>query len=182
MTLKINIKHDIARLRRTLDRQQKKLLPKIVAQALNRTAQQLVTRAGSETAKAMGLPAKVVKGEMRRVRATWRKLFASVVAEGHAFNIARFAARQTKRGISSKAYGKRKVYPRSFLAFQGRTGFIRVGAGRLPIRAVLGPSTPGTLARPLMQARTNQIISERWPINLDQASRRYLKSDRRPRK
>jgi hypothetical protein len=72
-------------------------------------------------------------------KADYSNLSGSVRVRPHTFNIASIGGRQTKRGVSSSAWGKRKVYPHTFLIQGGKTAMVRVGKARYPIKPVYGP-------------------------------------------
>lgn len=67
-----------------------------------------------------------------------------------------FAPRQTKKGVTAKAWGKRKLYRHAFMA-QMKSGHMgiyrREGRERLPIKEMYGPSVPREMA-------TNEIVNE----------------------
>ena len=175
MTIKLDVKSDIRDLQRRLRRDQRVLIPKMVNQAVNTTARNAQSKAKSIVAKEAGLKARDVADRMRLFKSTYKTLAATVEAFGGAFNLARFKSRETKQGITATAWGKRKVYRGTFFAFGKRTVFVRSTEKRLPIRPVYGPSVPGTLAQDRIEREVQDHIEQRWPINLEQAARRWWK-------
>lgn len=163
--MQISVKHDVQSALRSLSDLQRNAVPRAAARALNRTADQVQSAAVKEIAAETGLLQKDVRAVLTRIRATWDKLTAVVISSGRAANLIRFGARQTRAGVSANAWGKRKVYPHTFIANQGRTVFVRRGAARLPIRPVFGPSIPREMAREKVAALLKRTAAERWPIN-----------------
>ena len=79
-----------------------------------------------------------------------------------------FGARQTKRGVSAKAWGKRKMYRGAFIG-SGRNSGKRLvfrQAEDNPKRAVAlhGPSLPREFYRQDMEKIFNKKIKTRFPI------------------
>lgn len=173
MAIKLTTKSDIRDLQRRLRRDQRHLIPKMTNQAVNKTASQARSFAGSTVAKAAGLKVGIVKERMKLFKSTYRTLSAAVEAFGGAFNLARFKAKQTKVGIAATVWGKRRVFKGAFFAFGKKTVFRREGKARLPVRSMYGPSVPSALAAREIERQVQDHIEKRWPINLEQAARRY---------
>lgn len=170
MVVKNNMRQ-VGRNLRTVERQE---MPKIMTQALNRTAANVRTQTSRTIAKESGLKVGAVRAAITVGKAHWQNLKARVVSIGRAKNLASFGARETRRGISARAYGKRRVYRGTFFAFARQVVFVRETAKRLPIRPVFGPSVPGVWRQAETQETIRKTIDTRWPINFGQAFRRRL--------
>lgn len=157
-------------------------MPKVVDRAsvrsLNRTNDQVGTIARRLIAKEMGLPVKAVRAGMFKIRASRKKLSASTVAKGRPLNLIRFNARQTKRGVSANAWGKRKIYKGLFIANQGRTVFKRTSKQRLPIRSRWGPSIPKTMLENAIVKAMAQTAATQWQKNFARDLQFYLNRER----
>ena len=178
MTLKISVKSDARKLSKLLTKRQRKDIPRILTQALNRTATQVQSGAVKSVAKETGLKQKDVKAAFKRTKANFRRLTATVAASGRHLNLARFAARQTRRGVTAKAWGKRKLYRGTFIGNTGRTVFVR-SKRKGGIRGVWGPSIPRTMLQRATRDAINDVVKKRWRINVNQAlNRRWGKTVR----
>ncbi len=160
--MKIDIKADVAAARRQLYSWQHSVIPKATAAALNRTGDHANTLTVRDLSDISGLKQKDVRAAMRRVRAKWGNLEYRLAALGRALNLIRFGARQTKKGVSASAWGKRKIYKSTFIANQGRTVFVREGKARLPIRAVHGPSLPREFGRAQFMNNLKAAVTLKW--------------------
>lgn len=137
--LKVSVQSDIAKVRLQFAGKQRQI-NLAASRALNRAITSVRSVATKELSKATGIrPQSAVRERLPIRKASPNKLIAEVGVEAYTPNLARFTARETRRGLSAAAWNKRKVYPRVFLGNQGRTAFKRVGKARLPIKAVHGP-------------------------------------------
>lgn len=160
--MKIDIKADVAAARRRLSDTQRRILPAATNRALNRTGDHANTLTVRELAGITGLKQKDVRAAMQRVRANFSNLTYRLAAIGRALNLIRFGARQTKKGVTASAWGKRKLYKGTFIANQGRTVFVRESKARLPIKAVHGPSLPREFARAEFMAKLKEAVTVKW--------------------
>ena len=137
--IRFDVRGDIASARRQFAGKEKQI-NLAAARAINRALTTVRSVATKEIVKRTGIkPQRAVRDRLHIRKATPNRLIGEVGAERYTPNLARFGARQTKRGVSATAWSKRKVYPRTFIGNQGRTVFKRLGANRLPIRPVWGP-------------------------------------------
>lgn len=167
MTLTVNLKTELRQVEKMLTEAQRKVLPKATTRALNRTLQQVNTAAAKSLAKETGLKQKEVKQRLFKIKAHNNNPTAILKATGKAFNLIRFKAKQTKRGVTAKAWGKRKNYRGAFIANQGRTVFLRTSKARTPIKAVYGPSIPKEFVRAATLKALNDTARKRFAINME---------------
>ena len=123
----ISVTADVKKAKKQLSRIQKKVLPKTISQALNKTAGNVQTQLVRAIARETGIkPQKVVKARTRVFKSSPRTLRATVeVMETRAPNLIRFKATQNKKGVAASAWGKRKTYRGAFIGNSGRTVFAR---------------------------------------------------------
>lgn len=178
--MQISVKADVQQARAELRffRQQ---VTQAAARALNRTAQEVQSAAVKEIAAETGLKQKDVREALKRTRANAQALIATVEATGRAVNLIRFtnqtrSAARKSGGVRANAWGTMRIYRGTFIGNQGRTVFVRVGKGRLPIRAVHGPSIPREMAREKVSKQLILVIEGRWPINFESDLRFYLRA------
>ncbi len=150
------------------------LVEKAATRSLNRTNNQVATIAGRLIAKKMGISSKVVRAGLFKIKASKRNLSAVTTASGRPLNLIRFKSRQTKRGVSASAWGKRKVYKGAFIGNQGRTVFKRTGQQRLPIKPVWGPSIPKTMVQDIIVNAMSDHAHNQWQKNFARDMQFYL--------
>lgn len=159
-----------------------KHMPRVVEKAavrsLNRTNDSVATIARKLIAKDMGIPAKAVRVGMFKLKAIRHKLTASTIARGRPINLIRFKARQTKKGVSASAWGKRKVYKGTFIANKGRTVFKRKGKARAPIRGVWGPSIPKTMLEDYIVKAMQETANTQWQKNFARDLNYFMSRER----
>ncbi|MDJ0513082.1 MAG: phage tail protein [Methyloceanibacter sp.] len=167
--MRVDVTSDADQLAKKLRGPLRRQVPKIMNQAINRTAQQARTASVRSISKTMGLKQKDLRSALTLIRSNFTTLRAILVGRGRPLNLIRFGARQTRKGVSAKAYGHRRVYEGSFIA----KGIVaaRRGRARLPIKALFGPGVAKELKN--QKPKVDKVIIERWPINLRQAFRRF---------
>jgi len=87
-------------------------------------------------------------------------------------NVIEFGARQTKKGVSAKVWGKRRVYKGAFIGSGRNSGkqlvFARTSgatkSGKKRIKALHGASLPREFHRGDMEKIFNKKIKTRFPI------------------
>jgi len=104
---------------KALDRAMSKLEPKAIrrigARALNRAGAQGRTRAGRALAKQTGLKLKTIRKAMRPLRASGVSLEYRIKARGGDIALKHFAARETRKGVSARPFGTRKLFASTFI-------------------------------------------------------------------
>lgn len=179
--LRVDVRTDIKQLERQLRDIERKKLPKAIARALTKTAQNVRVEASREIRKVRPLKASTVKQAMSVQRATPSNLVSSVTASGKPIPAREYKATQTKRGVKvTVTKGNRK-----FIGPQGRRGFMvdkfgrhvfqRVGVNRLPIKKIFGPSIPGTFLRKNILAAMRKVIGTNFPKRLAEEVRFALR-------
>ena len=143
--MQLSIKTNFPDVQRQLKSLQEDVARQATARALNRTVEQAKTSMSREIRAEFVLPAAKVNEALRITRARASaglfNLSASLESpakRGRSLNLANFAARQGKKGVSFKVKrnGPRVTIPGSFLINNGKTVMIRVGNKRLPIKAL----------------------------------------------
>jgi len=143
--MQIKIQTNFPNVQRQLETMRKDIADKAVASALNKTVALAKTAMSREIRAEFNLKASEVNESLRISRASAARgrlqlsaSLSSISRPGRrSLNLARFAARQTRKGGSFKIKrgGPRKVIPGSFLINGGKTVMIREGKGRLHFSA-----------------------------------------------
>jgi len=174
-------------LQRKLTAIERQGLPTAGVRALNRTATTVRASASRDIAREMGLPVSPVKKKIVIRRARKNRLYAVVRASGRPISLIQFAARQVRKGVSAKAWGKRKLYKGAFIArakthkadeieLRGTSEqvFVRKRSARLPIKKLWGPSIPRTMADETILKEIARTIDTTLPKRLEHELRAYV--------
>ena len=189
MTIRIDVKAEVEAAQKNLDDLQKRQVRRAAARALNRTGQQVRTRAVRDTAKTMGLTGKRVREAITLFKANPNALHAEVKAKGQPISLKEFKARQTRKGVTAKIMGERTLYRHRFMIQSlGGHVFEREGEKRLakkgryagtnikrqPIRKLWGPSVPAVFLMDNINKALRDHAGERWRLNFDRELQFYL--------
>ena len=178
MPIEFNAQADIAEVVRMLDATQRRAVPKATSAALNRTASYVRTRVRREVAKQMGLKQKDIQRSITVKRSTTRLLIAAIIGSGKAIPLIRFkGTRQGAAGVRTQAYGATRVLPGTFIAMSrqgGKQVWKRTGKKRLPIKVIMGPSVPATMANDAVERLMVATAAARFRIEIERALRFYL--------
>lgn len=132
-----------------LNRRFPKVLPRVVNQVGDRAKTQVIRALTSQT----GLPRKtIVKAVGDPTRAHGRKLSYEMVTRGGNIRLKYLAPKETRPGVTAKPWGKRRLYPGTFMkggAFPNRHG------GKFDGHVMRRLNTSGTK---LTQARSGMAI------------------------
>ncbi|MEO0410401.1 MAG: phage tail protein [Pseudomonadota bacterium] len=162
---------------------EKQAFPKAASRSINEALKKVETHTVRALASSTGARQKTIRATLKRGKASQARLIASLSSRAERpLSLMEFGARQTKKGVSSKAWGKRKLYRHAFIASMpnGKVGvFTRKRTQRLPIKTLYGPSIPREMAdneiKDMMNSVFQQRLRDRFPHNLDRAVRQYLK-------
>lgn len=123
-------------------------IPEITSRALNHTLAKVNTKVKRVLVKETSLKSAMVGKELSVRKSNRSNLEAAIVAKGRAHSLRDFTHRQTKKGVTAKVWGKRKLFKSAFIVkkLSGNV-FRRAGKKRLPIYRPMGPSIPNELLR-----------------------------------
>jgi hypothetical protein len=168
--MQIDIRSNLQDVMRDLDAMERLVLPKALNKSMNRigtAANKIIIRGVSKEA---GLTQSALKkrGFFSNLRSNVRTLTFSIMVKWGSIPLKDFNPRQTKLGVTAKAWGSRKVYDGAFIVDKlGRHVFVRKTDRRLPIKKLYGP-IPARLAE--QDSITNQVesmIAERITREVD---------------
>ena len=170
--MQISVKHNFPDVSRQLARLQDDIGKKALASALNKTVAQAKTAMGREIRAEFNMNATTVNQSLRIKRASAARgkfslqaELSSVAKRGRSLNLARFSARQTRKGVTFKVKrgGQRKLIPGAFLINGGKTVMIRTGKTRLPIKALQTIDVAQMFNTKRINAKVVQLINARFP-------------------
>ena len=165
---------------------------RVIAKALSKTAKTGRTKASRVVGREFSIRATAVKSSLSSVDANRNDLRSEIRASGNRLPLLQAAKgiRQTKRGVSAKAYGERQRYRGAFISTMdaGNRGVFKratsngVRVGRLPVRQLWGPSVPQALSseavkEPLIQ-QLNDDATRNVNRNIDRELRRQAQKNK----
>jgi len=115
----LSVQSNIAHVMKQFRGMSKKVVKKAVVTALNKVGKEANTEAKRQLANKAGLKKKTVASNMKITKANKNNLSVLISIGGRQLNLVEFGARETKKGVSSNAWGKRTVNRGAFF-FQGR--------------------------------------------------------------
>lgn len=145
--------------------------------AVNDTLRQVRRGAVRTVGKESGLKrADVDKAVTIKPYSTAKTLSGTVRGSGAPIALFKFQARQTRRGVTAKAWGARKTYPGTFVATMrsGHTGvFKRTSSKRLPIKELWGAGVTQTMTEEAIMSSLEELAQERLYANVVRQLNRY---------
>ena len=121
--------------------------------------------------------AKIFNKKIKKDKARRNNEIYSIFIKSRYLNLIEFNAKQTKRGVSAKAWGSRKIYRGVFIRSGRNSGkqlvFKKV-RGSKQIKAVHGASLPREFERQDMESLFNKKIKTRFPILFKRAVEFHL--------
>ena len=174
----VKVKSNVKEAMRKLRNVPKKYVPKALVTALNKVGTKVVTQAKRELKDATGLKAGVVGKKIKKDKARKGDETYSIHIKSRYLNVIEFGARQTKKGVSAKVWGKRKAYRGAFIGSRINSGKQLVFKKRKDdpkrIEALHGASLPREFERQDMAKIFNKKIKTRFPILFKRALDFYM--------
>ena len=166
--MEVKVKSNMDRAMRGLWNVKTKYIQKAMVTALNKVGAEVVTQAKRELKDATGLKAGTVGKKIAKDKARRGDEEYTIRIKSRCLNLIEFGARQTKKGVSAKAWGKRKLYKHAFIG-SGRSSGKQLVFGKTrgdpkKLKALHGPSLPREFHREDMAKIFNKKIKTRFPI------------------
>lgn len=111
---------------------------RIFARALNDGGKQGYTAVKKMLVKQTSIKYGKINKAVTVEKAHPNKLSYTILGHGTETNLGFFDAKQRKKGVSARAWGKRHIYKRSFMLPSGKV-YLRIGKERGPLGALWGP-------------------------------------------
>jgi hypothetical protein len=166
--MEVKVKSNVKEAMRNLRNVQKKYVQKALVTALNKVGAEVVTQAKRELKDTTGLKAGVVGKKIAKDKARRGDEEYTIRIKLRYLNLIEFGARQTKKGVSTKAWGKRKLYKHAFIGSGRNSGkqlvFGKTRGNPKKLKALHGPSLPREFHRQDMESLFNKKIKTRFPI------------------
>ena len=165
--MEVKVKSNMKKAIRDIGNVPKKYVQKALVTSLNKMGKEVMTQAKRELKDATGLKAGTVAKKMAKDKARRNDETYTIRIKSRYLNLIEFNARQTKKGVSAKAWGKRKNYRGAFIGRGQNSGkelvFKKVRDSKR-IKAVYGASLPREFVRQDMEKIFNKKIKTRFPI------------------
>jgi len=143
-------------------------MPHAIRRAVNHTGDKMVTLVARSLAKQTSVKYSTAKKALLVQRASYDQGSFRIAARGGYIPLKEFSARQTNRGVSANVWGKRRVFPHSFIAPSlGGQAFIRMGKGRNPIRKMWGPALPAEMVKGETAAMFLATVATELPARVE---------------
>ena len=166
--MEVKVKSNMKKAIRAIGNVPKKYIQKALVTSLNKVGGEVVTQAKRELKDATGLKAGVVAKKIKKDKARKGDETYSIHIKSRYLNVIEFGARQTKKGVSAKVWGKRKVYRGTFIGSGRNSGkqlvFKKRKNAPKRIEALHNASLPREFERQDMAKIFNKKIKTRFPI------------------
>lgn len=191
MAFDITLQHDLKKLRRGLNALETKVAPQATIRTLNRVAESAKVASARHIAPQMNSRQAAVKRRIETHKATFKQLWATLVARDRALQLIEFVVGSKKptqqpggkRGlVRAKVYGKTRTLTDAFIAPRRRgssktTVYVRKSGKRLPLKMLYGPGIMQLFRQrendAIMQAKVQERFEPEFHRNLAFYLNRY---------
>ena len=188
MSFDVTVQHDLKKLRRQLSALETKVAPQATVRTLNRVAAGAKVASARHIAPQMNSRQAAIKRRIVMQKATFKKLWATLVARDRALQLIEFVVGSKKptqqvggkRGlVKAKVYGKVRTLPNAFIAPRRKgssktTVYQRKTGKRLPLKMLYGPG----IMQLFRQRENDQVmrmkVLERFPIEFKRNLEFYI--------
>ncbi len=145
-----------------------KVSPEATSRALNRTIDMARTSVTRALVSQTGLKYGRVRKATSVLRSSATSLSAELRARDGYTSLKDFSPRKTKRGVSAAPWGRRQVFPGSFIvkAYGGHV-YKREGARRFPVQKLYGPAIPIEMLMGQSRQAFYRTVETQLPKRLD---------------
>ena len=191
MAFDVTVQHDLKKLRRGLNALETKVAPQATIRTLNRVAESAKVASSRHIAPQMNSRQAAVKRRIETRKATFKQLWATLVARDRALQLIEFVVGSKKptqqpggkRGlVRAKVYGKTRTLSKAFIAPRKRgssktTVYVRKSGKRLPLKMLYGPGIMQLFRQrendQIMQAKVQERFEPEFSRNLAFYLNRY---------
>ena len=178
MSFDVTVQHDLKKLRRSLNALETKVAPQATVRTLNRVAESAKVASAKHIAPQMNGRQAGVKRRIQTQKASFKRLWATLVARDRALQLIEFVVGSKKptqqpggkRGqVKVKVYGKTRTYSKAFIAprrsgSSKTTVYQRKSGKRTPLKLLYGPGIMQLFRQRENDAIMQAKIRERFPI------------------
>ncbi|QGM97797.1 hypothetical protein [Methylocystis parvus] len=169
------------------DRRLSDLFEQAAAQApyaLRKALDEVGNKTRTQVIKATAKQAGVKQARVRNVIATKQAMGAGagqyvMTARDVTLSLKEFSPRQTKRGVTAAPWGRRQVFPHTFIGPNGHVFARRLEgnkrAGRVPIYKLYGPAIPSEMVKDEAEKAFYSNVEKLFPAAIEKWLLRQLK-------
>ena len=194
MSFDITIQHDLKKLMQGLNALETKVAPQATVRTLNRVAESAKVASAKHIAPQMNSRQAAVKRRIETRKATFKTLWATLVARDRALQLIEFVVGSKKptqqvggkRGlVRAKVYGKTRTLSKAFIAPRRRgssktTVYMRKSGKRLPLKMLYGPGIMQLFKQRENDAIMQAKVKERFAIEFARNLKFYINRFKRP--
>lgn len=145
----------------------KNIAPALV-RAVNHTGDKARTQVVRALVKQTGTKYGAVRKVLSTRLASSSRLVYRIIGSGGYMSLKEFGARQTSKGVSAAPWGKRRVFPHTFIVPSlGGHVFERRGRQRLPIRKLWGPAIPKEMLKDQSRQAFETTVATELPARVE---------------
>ena len=153
MSFNISIESDLRIFQKQLNALEQQAYPQAVARTINRVASSVRTASAKHIAPQMNAKQSDIKRNMVIEKSYKNKLWATITAMGKPLKLIVFKARQTAKGVVSKAWNVSKLYRGTFIApvrhgSSNNAVYVRKTKHSLPVKQLWGPGIAQLFKKP----------------------------------
>jgi hypothetical protein len=135
--------------------------------AINHTGDKARTQVQRALVKQTGLKYGRIREALKTYPAGAGLTYRIVARDGYV-SLKEFAARQTAKGVSAAPWGRRRVFPHTFIVPSlGGHVFERTSSTRLPIRKLWGPAIPNEMVKDQTKTAFESVVAAELPARVD---------------
>lgn len=147
---------------------------KVLVRALNDAGASAYTRVVRTLARETGAQQKEIRKAVKPHRSTGPSSPYRIRARGPYLSLKAFRPRQRKKGVSASPWGKRRIFPGTFIGPGGHV-FRRVDrAKRTPIAKLWGPAIPVELLRGASETEVRLALQKVFPARAEHHTLRAI--------
>ncbi len=178
MAFDVSVTHDLHKLKQGLSALELKVMPQTIVRTLNRVAESAKVASAKNIAPKMNSRQAAIKRRIATRNATFKMLWATLVASERALPLIEFvvgskkATQQPggKRGlVRAKVYGKTRTYNDAFIAprksgTSQTTVYVRKTKKRKPLKMMFGPGIMQLFRQPENDQVMQATVRDRLPV------------------
>ena len=176
--MEVKVKSNMDKAMRGLWNVKTKYIQKALVTSLNKIGAEVFTQAKRELKDATGLKVGVVAKGLKKDKARRGDKKYTISIKSRYLNVIEFGAKKTKKGVSAKVWGKRRVYKHAFIGSGKNSGkqlvFGKSKRNPKKLKALHGASLPREFHRQDMEKIFNKKIKTRFPILFKRALEFHL--------
>jgi len=167
MPIELDVRLDVREVERMLGGIGRRVVPKATRSTLNKAARSVQAEAVRLIAKDVGVTQKTIREHLLLKRATLRTLYSSIETKPgqRRISVTRLKPRQTRKGVTYRTQGKRRLIPGAFIATMPQGGRIvvkRKGRQRLPIIKLRTVTITRVFIKQAIKRAMHKVADERW--------------------